>query len=310
MPKQKITQPSGKRAKKATVELVKNYNPAKGSNALVSVAEWTEIGSVVREAVQPLTFLSPISIRPFLQAMTRLVSWAHARQYPLDLEYLLSPAFLEAYVVNQEAGVIDTRAQLSRIGLVNDVAADVHSLANGVPRPEYQSPYSSEELRALTTFARSSKEFRCATLLSIVALGAGAGIVAARMRGVSAASIHNHGDAMFVKTEDHCARVRGDFVELFTELRELRPSGQLIGDVYSENLTSKAATWVAGRVGVPELNVYRLRATYIVSLMNSNTGIRDLLAWTGMQSVDAFQRYLAFTDEQEVRCPLETAGKA
>jgi hypothetical protein len=282
------------RPKKATLEFIALYNPAKGNQAVVTPAEWSVVSEFVRGTVAPLAWMTANSLRPYLTAMTRLAKWTVARGLPLDTSYVLSPDLLEAFAVSQEFGVASVASYLARLGSANGVAIVANNLNVGVPRPEYKLPYSDEELAALVLFIRAHRnKNRRATMMSIVALGVGAGVVRSRLRGVSASSVHVHeGLGTFVRTSENCAKVREECIELLTEACTLRPRGKLLGGLSGADLTSVAAQWVTGHVGVPTLSTDRLRATYVVALLNEGHELRQLMAWTGLQTAEALDNYL------------------
>jgi len=285
------------------VEFVANYNPAKGDRAIVTPEQWKVLADFVRGAVAPLTWMTANSLRPFLSATTRLALWADEQGLPLEAAYLFSPDLLSAYLATREDTVAHSHQYLTRLGLENGVTTSGGTFA-GIARPDYQAPYAKGDITALTSFARAMTNLeRRATLGAVIALGAGAGVVRARLRYVDATCVHDHDDGhTYVATATGCARVSADYVDLLTEVCELRPEGQLIGAVFGETLTAHIAKWVSGRKGVPELNVDRLRATYVVSLLDANTPLREVLAWTGLKSAEALDGYLAYASLLDTQC--------
>ena len=123
------------------------------------------------------------------------------------------------------------------------------------------------------------------------------------MRGVTASHVHLHDDgATYVRTSTNCARVREDFISLLSDTCVRRPEGQLVGTENGPDLTSAAVSWVQGRVGVPELSVDRLRATYICRLIEEGCSLRHLICWTGINTTEALMGYLAYTEPLAKYC--------
>ena len=298
----KAPKKTGQRPKKATLEFVGHYNPAKGDHGYITAQEWLEVAEFVRETVQPLCWMSANSLRPFLTAIVRLAAWALGKGLPLHRDYLLSPGLLETFEVSQEFKVRSASSYLERLSIENGVTgARRHT---GVARATYQMPYSEDEIDALLLFAKShSNELRRATLLAIISLGAGAGVSREYLRGVSAECVHRHDDGnTFVSTTETCALVRPAFVKVMREVCELRPSGQLLGNVTGLNLTTAAAKWVADRSGVPTLHVDRLRASYVCALIDEGHGLADLMAWTGVRATESLNGYLPYTRTTQRHC--------
>jgi hypothetical protein len=162
-------------------------------------------------------------------------------------------------------------------------------------------------MAALLEFAQSlTNEYRRATLLTLVALGAGCGITRQRVQEVCSSDVHLHGDAMFLKV-GHCAKVRTAFAELLAAACVRRPEGNLVPSGKS-NVTERCAGWTEGWRGVPVFSTDRLRATYIVALMDDGASLAELMAWTGLKGCDALEPYLRFVKVEESSCSF--AGRS
>ena len=85
-------------------EVVQHYNPATGPRPLVSSAIWHDIGPVVVKGVEPLLDLPGQQVRPYLNAMTRLVSWSHSHGYALSARTVLATRMVRAYVSTLKPG--------------------------------------------------------------------------------------------------------------------------------------------------------------------------------------------------------------
>jgi integrase len=306
---QPVKGPKSEKVKKETADFVANYNPTKSKFPLAAVKEWAEVGDLVREAVAPMTWMAAHTLRPYLNAVTKLAVWAFRLGLPMDLEYLLNPQVIASFEVNQEQGVASVTAQLSRLGLAHDIEPEVNKEAVGVARPKYQRPYTKEEIDTLVAFARAhTNEYRRAVLTAIIALGAGAGVVRSRMRDVSSTNVHQHDDGVtYVRTATNCAKVREEFVELLNEACVARGHSQLVGDGAGEDLTNRAVAWVAGRVGVPELNIDSLRATYMCSLIEADVPFRQIMAWSGLATVEGLSGYLEYCSPVARSCETRVA---
>jgi len=302
-----IEGPNGEKAKKETLELINGYNPTKSKVDLVSPAEWSQISTFVRNSLRPMAYMAPNTLRPFMTAATRLAVWAHRQGLDLDLGYLFDPLMLEAFEVQQEAGVLNVVSYLTRLAEANNLHTPAAS--TGVPRPTYQRPYSTHEIQSLTAFAKAHSNLnRRISLLAILALGAGAGVVRQRMRGVGADAVHTHDDgSTYVRTITGCSKVTDGFVGILDEVCRARPEGQLIGAAQGDDLTTYATSWVKGRVGVPELNVDRLRATYICGLIEAHAPLLSIFEWSGVSNLESLDGYMPFCTKPSTSCTESVA---
>jgi hypothetical protein len=245
----------------------------------------------------------------YLRAMLLLAIWADDNGYGLTLDEVLGEDLVWSFLKQQDFGAIDYEPYLWRLALARHPISDEAARRASIPRPKYLEPYSDDELEQLVRFASSlTNKNRRETLLTIIVLGAGCGIVRTRMAGVTAKFIHRHGDETFVAVGEHCAKVSPDFVALLTDVATFRSSGPLVPS-RNGNLTQHATAWVKGRRGVPELSVDRLRATYVVRLLNDGTSLMDILEWTGMKKVEALQGYLPYVRNVSRACSRKVKVK-
>lgn len=291
-----------------TLAFLEQYNPAKAPQCYVSPAQWTEIRPVVLEGVSPLAHLARPTLRPFLTALTHLALFGQQHGYELDIKVLLDPVLVEAFLGNVRKETKDPAPYLWRLsdrwGLVG--TGDSHA---GLMQPDYRAPYSHTEMTALLLAAHNQcSTHRTATLLAIIFLGAGCGVNRGPAAGVMARDVHQHGDAWFVRTPKYCARVREEFLPLYYEVAELRPTGRLRGTRSHDSVTVAASAWLHGRRGVPSLSVDRLRATYVCELLNDGTSVLDTLAWSGLQGAESLNGYLAYVSRPPFHCATSNQG--
>lgn len=283
-----------------TLEVLANYRIRGGARDLTQRDE-RHVEELVRAAVGPMAYYRPNSIYPYLRGATELVQWAHKRGYDLELETVFSEDLVWAFLAQRPKGSLDHSAHLWRLVRAHGPVSPTAKSASRTPRQVYQSPYTPDEMTALLEFAQSlTNEYRRATLLTLVALGAGCGITRQRVRDVRASDAHLHGDAMFVKV-GHCARVLPAFAELLDVACARRPEGNLVPSGKS-SVTERCAGWTEGWRGVPVFSTDRLRATYIVALMDEGASLTELMAWTGLKGCEALEPYLRFVKVEESSC--------
>lgn len=285
-----------------SVALVESYLPVKGVHALVKPPQWKRVRELVKSGVMPLASYHESSLRPYLKAMLLLAKWADDNGYSLEIDVVLSEKLIWAFVKQQPFGAFDYEPHLWRLAAAHRTLSATAAKRAAMPRPSYLAPYSDDDLARLISFASDlTNQHRRATLLAIIALGAGCGISRHRLRGVTAKSIHQHGGETFVSSSSACAKVSASFVPLLREVAALRPEGPLV-KALGTNLTAHAVEWTKGRRGVPVLSADRLRATYVVALLESDARTLDVLQWTGLQKVEGLQGYLPYVKRPTPSC--------
>jgi integrase len=288
------------RSRRETLEAIANYRIRGGAVGLTQRDE-RRAEELVRAAVGPMAYFQRNSVYPYLRGATELVQWAHERGYELTLETVFCENLVWAFLAQRPKGSLDHSAHLWRLVRAHGPVSPAANAAGRTPRQVYQSPYSPDEMAALLEFAQSlTNEYRRTTLLMLVTLGAGCGITRQRVRGVRASDVHLHGDAMFVKV-GHCAKVLPAFAELLAAACTRQPEGNLVPSGKT-NVTERCAGWTEGRRGVPVFSTDRLRATYIVALMDDGASLTELMAWTGLKGCDALEPYLHFVKVEASGC--------
>ncbi|MHB8335634.1 MAG: hypothetical protein ACYDEH_12165 [Acidimicrobiales bacterium] len=289
-----------KRSAPETLEVIANYHIRGGAEGLTKSDE-RHVEELVRAAVGPMAYFQRNSIYPYLRGATELVQWAHECGYDLELETVFSEDLVWAFLAQRPKGGLDHSKHLWRLVRSHGAVSPTANAASRTPRQVYQSPYSPDEMAALLEFAQSlTNEYRRATLLTLVALGAGCGITRQRVRDVRASDVHLHGEALFVRV-GHCAKVLPAFTELLAAACVRRPEGNLVPSGKT-NVTERCAGWTEGRRGVPVYSTDRLRATYIVALMDNGASLTELMAWTGLKGCDALEPYLHFVKVEASSC--------
>jgi len=285
-----------------SVALIENYLPVKGTNALVKPPQWKRVQKLVKEAVMPFASLHDVAVRSYLKAMLLLAMWADDNGYALELDVVLSENLIWAFVKQEPFGAFDYEPHLWRLAAEHHTVSAVAITRGKIARPKYLTPYSDDELAKLISFASDlTNQHRRETLLAIIVLGAGCGISRHRLRGVTAKSLHQHVGETFVSSFDLCTKVETAFVPLLVEVAALRNEGPLVRAL-GNNLTAHAAEWTKGLHGVPVLSSDRLRATYVVKLLESGTSTLDVLRWTGVEKLEGLQGYLPYVKNQPCEC--------
>ena len=288
-----------------TDEVIATYNPAIGRHHLVDAQEWAQIGALVREICSPFERLKGEQIRPYLRAGTKITAFVLRQGGELTIETVLAPRTIEGFLRQQPVRAQDEEPYLWRLARAHLTVGAQAPVNHQIGRREPKAPYNLEEIEALLSAARAqSTELRRLNVLAIVVLGAGAGLVRASVRDVCASDVHRHEDGVFVMTLGRCARVLPEFRDDLEELVAARPKGRLLGTAQPKFSTVKAHQWLDGRRGIPRLSVDRLRATYIVTMLNSAVSIHEVMSSTGLHSWNALARYATYRPRMST-CPLE-----
>lgn len=262
------------------------------------------ISSAITDA--HLASYDPAKLAP---AVTSLARWSIENSVPLERSCVFKrsnvAAFIERGVPQLSAGSRGNyRSQLLRIAeALLDESLAPRPLAALAPS-DPSVPYTSTEQAALREWARKQNKSRRADAEILVALGLGAGLSAQEITNLRAGDVTAcDSGATIVHVTD--GRVRGIPVLRRWERLLLRRAGELAPDAYlfipartgaGKNLISN---FVARGGGVIHVQTQRLRSTWIVTHMAACSPLRELVAAAGVDSLEAFTRYLPFVPLRE-----------
>lgn len=267
-------------------------------------AQWTLAGPVVKTWVANMGFSTMKQSRLYLSAATSYAAWALTQGLDLDDKVLLTDQAINMFCAQQGRRAKTLRSSLRRIARANGTF--VTTPGPRYSRASYKGPYSPEEIFALLAFANShSSNHRSVSLKALVTLGAGCGLSRADLRPITATSFHLHDERLFIAAESRCALVLPEYVELANEIAFARPEGQLLGRREGKDVTANICGWTSNRSDVPRLSTDRLRATYVVTLIESEVSLLDVLTFTGVKKTDSLQSYLEFVTPPESHCSIE-----
>jgi len=308
VPKQTPT--PGKRVRRypnTPAEVIEQYNPLRAPVKACSEVEWSVVGPIVRSAMAPFGSADPKTVSRLMSAMTKLAVWALREGYDLDLEALLDGAVIEAFAATLTSSQATWRSSLRSIAKANQV--ETEETLSKFARPVLQGPYETSEVAALMFFARAlSNKNRAYAIEAAVLLGAGAGIARGDLRSVTAANLHDHDGALHVAVAGRCVPVLPGYDDELRALAAKCPNSPLIGKVKGDEATVNITRWVGVRPGTPAFSTDRLRATFICTHLNMGTGTRELLAITGLNSIDALDSYYRFVEPLAVECDVVSRG--
>jgi hypothetical protein len=303
VPNQAETQKRKRHYGANVAQAIAEYNPLRAPIKTCTPSEWETIKPLVLSAVSALTDTTPKRAKFHMTAMTKLATWALREEYDLDLTNLLDPDVIETFVSsipNNQASWRSSLRLLARAQGVEVLATQVR-----YPRPTSSSPYTASEVASLLAFARSlTNTYRGHSIEAAVLLGAGAGIARGDLRAITAQSVHEHDGSLHVATSTRCVPVLSEFTDDLIALCLLRPKGQLIGNTKSDEFTTMIRQWVGDRPGTPVFSSDRLRAFFICEHLRRGTGTLELLALTGLQTIEGLDVFQQFLPARVATCDL------
>ena len=282
------------------------YSPLRAKVPVCTNTEWESVGPVVREMVLALPFVSASSTRHAMTFATRFCLWAHRQHFPLEATLLLSFQVIEAFTASVGKSASTYRSFLRRLAAANDLG-EFGEMQSGTPE-KYEgttllSPYTRQEIASILFFASSlSNEVRRDKIQGLVLLAAGCGFLGRDFYGVSKDHLHHHDQMLFIRTHDRCAMVLPEYEDALLDFASKRSEPCLVDMANIRELPQQCARWTANRVGVPQARSYRLRNTYVVSLLNARMSLRDVLLSSGISTLDGLNAYLPFLEAPSETC--------
>ena len=282
-------------------EAIQTYRPRAGT---CDPDLWQAIAATVRKTVSDAGVATTArQIRPYLGTLVGLLVWMDGEGYELDINVALAGPTVEAYVATLASHHATHRSRLRKLAVGNGIDPNAGVAPRYVKR-EFQPPYSDDEVQALWEFGQAlTNRQRGQTVSAIVGLGAGCGLRAGEMRGVEASDVHDHDGVWCVRVAGRCIPVRTGYADWVRQVAAQRPTGALVGDATGPNSLSKVLGWVRNQPGVPDLSVYRLRSTWLCSLLGSDVAVTRVMAWAGLSKYNSLDGYRPYLAAEDVTCP-------
>ncbi len=255
---------SGSVALDATLDFITQFDGTHGRVRTCIKEQRAAVAPVFRTglALEPMAWMAPHSLRKFCAPLKSICVWVHVQGLPLSLSVVLDQQVIEAHCLTLAQHTVEERSLLRRLARENGMTTPTTPL--GFTRRTVPKPYSSAELEALRVFSSTmTNQNRRTSLLTLLCLGAGCCLSRGNLRGVTASSVHLHGDRLFVRSPHRCSLVLPDYVERPGAVCALRPEGQLIGP-HQRNVTSTVVAWTHQRVGIPALSAQRRPSSFLV----------------------------------------------
>jgi hypothetical protein len=292
-----------------SASFINTYDPSRGKKSQVTKEQWAAVQVVVRQMMELVRTEKTWVLRSLMATAARFAAWAQPLGYEMSPKSLLRPSLIEAFLARQPFGDVDVEPYLWRLAHAWRTVPAGMATRTKVGRLDFRAPYTADEITALLRAARAqATEHRQATVLAVIALGAGCGVVRETAATATLAGLHLHGDDWFFRTPKHCAKVLSGYRGIFDEVAQLRPGGLLRGPGKAQFVVPQVERWLSNRRGVPAFSVDRLRASYMVTLLSSGISLFEVLDSAGLHQAESLQRYLAFVKRVPVHCAEGTVG--
>jgi hypothetical protein len=292
-----------------SANFIATYDPSRGKKSQVTKGQWAAVQVPVRQMMGPVRKPKTWALRSLMATAARFAAWAQPLGYELSPKSLLRPTLIEAFLARLPFGEVDVEPYLWRLAHAWKTVPMGATTLTKVARRDSRAPYSADEMSTLLRAARAqATEHRQATVLAVVALGAGCGVVREAAAVATLGGLHMHGADLFFRAPKHCAKVLSDFRGVFEEVALLRPEGLMRGPAKSDVVVTQVERWLSNRRGVPAFSVDRLRATYITTLLGSGISLFEVLDSAGVHHAASLDRYLAFVERVPVHCNQSIGG--
>jgi hypothetical protein len=228
--------------------------------------------------------------KALLFALTKLGCFAVSVGVALDPAGCLSAAMIERFIVVEGATLTPPTRRTLRSNL-RFVAARV--LVNNPPVPiplsreRAKAPYSENDLAAYFSLAaHQPTQTRRRKAEGLLALGAGAGLIGADLRGVKGCDVVARSGGLVVivsGTRPRAVPVLARYHEVLIHSARFAGAGYVVGghDPSRHNVTTPLISSLSGGGDLPRLETSRLRSTWLVEVAGA-IGLAHFLAAAGV----------------------------
>jgi len=275
-----------------------DYSPALDTGC------WAAIGAFTLASVADTVDALPYDTADLNFAATRLVAWCwETAGLPLDRHIVFHRDTIARFISVgcpklKPASRGNLRSQLLRMSEMLGQPAPRRLKA--LPPSDPSSPYSAEQLLSLRSWASGqSTAGRRANAAVLLALGAGAGLSASEIGDLRVADIQVDELGVLVNVTGNRARSVPVLREWEGALADRRASLDPKKYAFRENRKHFYPNLISNFIdrGHPtrvRLTTQRMRATWIVHHLGVGAPISVLMEAAGVQSLEAFTRYLRF----------------
>ena len=266
------------------------------------------VASFARKAVAESSPKSPARARSLLYAAQKLGSFATQVGLGLEGDVVLSSSVIERFILSEGSRLVCAYAPDLALepAIHRPVGASKSGPGSGPSVAERsKAPYTRQEIDAYLALADAQPTCaRRMRLIGLVALGAGAGLMGADLRGVRGTDVISRSGGVVVSLESKRPRVvpvRVDYHERLGAAAAFAGADYITGGFSAarKNVTSGLVSAVAGGLDLPTLDTARLRATWLVASAQA-IGLDAFMAAAGItcsQRLGDLVEGLVSTDE-------------
>ena len=274
----------------------------------IDTAVWLAVRHFVTIAVADAVGKTPYKEATLNVATTRLTAWAwQAAGLPLERSIIFNRDTIARFIAVgcddwKPAARGNLRSQLLRMSEVLLGRTVSLRRLGALPPSDPSRPYSAKELVSLRNWAHSqSTSFRRTNAAVLLALGAGAGLSASEIGELRVEQISVGDDGVSIAVAGDRKRevpVRRTWEAALVDRVRASPADSY---AFRENHTANYPNLISSfvvRSGTMQVRPtsQRLRATWIVHHLSAGVPVVTLMRAAGVESLEAFTRYLAFVD--------------
>jgi len=277
----------------------------------IDTAVWLAVREFVTNAVADAVGRTPYKEATLNVATTRLAAWAwQTAGLPLERPIIFSRETIARFVAVgcgdwKPAARGNLRSQLLRMSEVLLGRTVSLRRLGALPPSDPSRPYSAKELVSLRNWASSqSTSFRRTNAAVLLALGAGTGLSASEIGELRVQQIELRDEGVTVAVAGERKRRvpvrRGWEAALIDRVRTSSPDSYAFRENHTANYPNLISSFVV-RSGTMQVRPtsQRLRATWIVHHLSAGVPVVTLMRAAGVESLEAFTRYVPFVAEAE-----------
>lgn len=232
---------------------------------------------------------SPTRARALLGAAAKLAAWAHTVGLEPSAGVLFSTPVIERFMASGAAGLAAPTRRTLRSNLRHLQRALLPGPAPArLARERAKAPYSEADMAAFLALADAQPTLaRRMRAQALLALGAGAGLVGADLRGVRGSDVMNRWGGLVVVVGGRRPRT---VPVLSTYHQRLVASAGFAGDAFliggtapgRKNVTTPLVASLAGGSDLARLEIGRLRSTWLAAVASA-LGLGAFMAAAGIR---------------------------
>jgi integrase len=270
---------------------------------------WDAVREFVTNAVEDTIGRTAYGPSELNMAASRLAAWCwQSAGLPLERNIVFSRRVIARFVAVgcptlKPAARGNLRSQLLRMSEVLAEPSMVVRRLSPLPPSDPSAPYSAQEMRALSSWASTqSTAARRANAEVLIAAGAGAGLSAAEVGELRVRDIEvdDHGVVLVIGGERprRVPVLREWEQPLINRTKALAPERFAFRENHTAFYPNLITNFVdrSKVIGVRPQS-QRLRSTWILHHLNAATPVVPLMRAAGVESLEAFTRYVRFVGE-------------